>query len=97
MASCKALLLIFFVVFSSLSPCLDARRLLTMEEDRRGKKSIPALQASLVLSSLPKGTVPASAPSKKGHDTVVDEKLIARHLSAIDRILRSVPSPGVGH
>ncbi|KAL1555958.1 hypothetical protein AAHA92_11636 [Salvia divinorum] len=26
-----------------------------------------------------------------------DEKLIARHLAALDRILRSVPSPGVGH
>ncbi|CAI9782089.1 unnamed protein product [Fraxinus pennsylvanica] len=41
--------------------------------------------------------VPNSAPSKKGHDVTIDEKLIARHLAAMDRILRSVPSPGVGN
>ena len=97
MASHKALLLILFVVFSSFLPSLDARKLLDMEEDSHNKKSIPALEASLVLTALPKGTVPASAPSKKGHAMVVDEKLIARHLAVVDRILRSVPSPGVGH
>ncbi|KAJ9690744.1 hypothetical protein PVL29_013081 [Vitis rotundifolia] len=97
MASHKALLLILFVVFSSFLPSLDARKLLDMEEDSHNKKSIPALEASLVLTALPKGTVPASSPSKKGHDMVVDEKLIARHLAVVDRILRSVPSPGVGH
>lgn len=57
----------------------------------------PPSQDSLYLSSLPKGTVPNSAPTKKHHSFVVDEKLIARHLAALDRILRSVPSPGVGH
>ena len=82
-------------MFSSFFPSLDARKLLETKEE---KKSIPAaLEASLVLSALPKGTVPPSGPSKKGHDMVVDEKLIARHLAAVDRILRSVPSPGVGH
>lgn len=60
-------------------------------------KPTSSSQASLYLSSLPKGTVPASTPTKKGHSTIVNEKLFARHLAAIDRILRSVPSPGVGH
>ncbi|GMN43497.1 hypothetical protein TIFTF001_012702 [Ficus carica] len=52
-------------------------------------------KSSLFLSALPKGKVPSSAPSKKGHADVVSGKLIARHLR--DRSLRSVPSPGVGH
>ncbi|KAK6133543.1 hypothetical protein DH2020_032672 [Rehmannia glutinosa] len=60
-------------------------------------KTTPSLFDRLYLAALPKGKVPASAPSKKGHAVTIDEKLIARHLSAIDRILRSVPSPGVGH
>ncbi|KAK9064296.1 hypothetical protein SSX86_015676 [Deinandra increscens subsp. villosa] len=54
-------------------------------------------EMSLYLSALPKGTVQASAPSKKGYASITDEKLITRHLIAIDRILRSVPSPVVGH
>ncbi|KAF7803270.1 precursor of CEP14 [Senna tora] len=52
---------------------------------------------SLFLTALPKGTVPSSTPSRKGHAVVVDQKLIARHLIALDRLLRSVPSPGAGH
>ncbi|KAK4340615.1 hypothetical protein RND71_039116 [Anisodus tanguticus] len=35
--------------------------------------------------ALPKGTIPNSSPSKKGHS------------HTINRILKSVPSPGVGH
>ncbi|KAK2975170.1 hypothetical protein RJ640_017383 [Escallonia rubra] len=66
----------------------DARKLLNAQD-----KKAP----SLYLVSLPKGKVPASTPSKRGHATTIDQKLIARHLAAIDRILRSVPSPGVGH
>ena len=52
---------------------------------------------SLYLAALPKGKVPASTPSKRSHATTFDHSLIARHLAALDRILRSVPSPGVGH
>ncbi|KAH0699579.1 hypothetical protein KY284_013794 [Solanum tuberosum] len=71
---------------------MEARKLLNSRE----VKKIPNLR-SLYLNSLPKGRVPASTPSKKGHSYTTDEKLIARHLAAIDRSLRSVPSPGVGH
>uniref|UniRef100_A0A803N2S3 Uncharacterized protein n=1 Tax=Chenopodium quinoa TaxID=63459 RepID=A0A803N2S3_CHEQI len=65
------------------------------------KKTYSSLE-SLILPALPRGTNnPTSSPSK-GHSsttttTLNDEKLFARHLAAIDRILRSVPSPGVGH
>ncbi|KAG6419265.1 hypothetical protein SASPL_121481 [Salvia splendens] len=52
---------------------------------------------SLYLASLPKGNVPASTPSKRSHATTFDRNLIARHLAALNRILGSVPSPGVGH
>ncbi|CAO2823496.1 unnamed protein product [Amaranthus hypochondriacus] len=60
--------------------------------------------SSLVLSALPKGTTKRPSTPSKGHSsatptttTLGDEKLFARHLAALDRILWSVPSPGVGH
>ncbi|KAK9268095.1 hypothetical protein L1049_010534 [Liquidambar formosana] len=93
MARFGAMLLLFLVISASVVPSMDARKLLT----ENNKKTPSSSEDSLFFSSLPKGTVPASTPSKKGHDTVVDEKLIARHLASLDRILRSVPSPGVGH
>ncbi|KAK4787567.1 hypothetical protein SAY86_011400 [Trapa natans] len=65
------------------------------------EKNKAPLKPSSLLSSLPKGTIPYSSPSKKGHSLVVDEKLIARHLSSLSLngrlLITSVPSPGVGH
>ncbi|KAL7089183.1 hypothetical protein ACP275_13G173100 [Erythranthe tilingii] len=54
---------------------------------------------SLYLTALPKGNVPASTPTNKGHAATTDQKLTAlRHLAAVyNRILTSVPSPDVGH
>ncbi|KAL5989794.1 hypothetical protein ACLOJK_010688 [Asimina triloba] len=60
-------------------------------------KRFSSLDAGLFLSALPKGGVPPSSPSNKGHAVVVDEKLFTMHLTKMDRILTSVPSPGVGH
>ncbi|KAL8507167.1 hypothetical protein ACS0TY_017897 [Phlomoides rotata] len=88
--------LIFFVLlltFSTVISSTNGRKLLMNVR----RNNFPALDGSLFLSALPKGSVPASAPSKKGHAVIINEKLIARHLAALDRILRSVPSPGVGH
>ncbi|KAL1562625.1 hypothetical protein AAHA92_05188 [Salvia divinorum] len=86
-----SLLLLFSTIISSTS----ARKLLLVAERRRSQFS--AVDGSLYLAALPKGTVPNSAPTKRGHSNTIDEKLIARHLAAVDRILRSVPSPGMGH
>ncbi|KAJ1426158.1 hypothetical protein SESBI_10555 [Sesbania bispinosa] len=87
-------LLLFSVLFASFCSCLEGRKLVLGAE----KKIRPSSRDSLFLSALPKGTVPSSSPSKKGHAIVVDEKLIARHLISIDRVLLlSVPSPGAGH
>ncbi|OWM72984.1 precursor of CEP14 [Punica granatum] len=89
--------LMIFVVCSFLLSPSEGRKLLgAMKVD----KSKVTLNPSMLLSALPKGTVPSSAPSKKGHAVVVDEKLIARHLSSLEReraLLLSIPSPGVGH
>ncbi|CAK9152634.1 unnamed protein product, partial [Ilex paraguariensis] len=93
MARLSTLFLVSLLIFASFVPSLHARKLLDIKEKN---KMTPSLD-SLFRSSLPKGTVPSSTPSKKGHAVTVDEKLIARHLAAVDRILRSVPSPGVGH
>ncbi|KAL4369518.1 hypothetical protein GQ457_05G028240 [Hibiscus cannabinus] len=78
-------------------PQIEGRKLLINTAEIN--EHVPPLLASLVLNALPKGTVPAaSAPTKKGHSTTLDdEKLFARHLARIDRILQSVPSPGGGH
>ncbi|KAK8642037.1 hypothetical protein V6N13_011399 [Hibiscus sabdariffa] len=94
MARFSYLLIILLVISASFVPRMESRRLLNTGESN---KNVPSLFASLMLSALPKGTVPASVPSKKGHATLDNEKLFARHLARIDRILQSVPSPGAGH
>ncbi|TXG47657.1 hypothetical protein EZV62_026951 [Acer yangbiense] len=87
-------MLVFLVVFASVSPCMEARKLLN---NNNNNKKMGSSFASLFLNALPKGKVPASSPSKKTHATLDNEKLFVRHLASIDRILRSVPSPGIGH
>ncbi|KZV23741.1 hypothetical protein F511_33749 [Dorcoceras hygrometricum] len=90
----KALVVSIFLIslFTLVSSINGRKMLMDMEHSE-----VKTADARLYFTSLPKGVVPGSTPSKKGHATTIDEKLIARHLAAIDRILRSVPSPGVGH
>ncbi|KAE8708868.1 hypothetical protein F3Y22_tig00110332pilonHSYRG00429 [Hibiscus syriacus] len=98
MARFTSLILIFLVTLAaSFMPQMESRKLLLNTGE--SNENVPSLFASLLLNALPKGTVPAaSAPSKKGQSTTLDnEKLFTRHLSGIDRILQSVPSPGGGH
>lgn len=91
-------LMALLVVFASFVSDSQGRKLLVVEENKKLPSSpSSSMEESLFLNVLPKGTVPSSTPSKKGHAEVVDEKLVARHLIAIDRILQSFPSPGVGH
>lgn len=90
------MLLLLMLLFASLCSCLEARKLVLEKEKKKVNPS--SRRDSLFLSALPKGTVPPSSPSKKGHAMEVDEKLITRHLITLNRVLlRSVPSPGVGH
>ncbi|KAL6546474.1 hypothetical protein OROMI_022195 [Orobanche minor] len=90
----KAILLLIMWLFvcAALVPFINGRQLV-----EKNYVPPPPSADSLYMAALPKGTVPASTPSKKGHASTVDQKLIARHLAATDRILQSVPSPGVGH
>ncbi|XP_050368138.1 precursor of CEP14 [Argentina anserina] len=99
MARLSALAFVFLMVFAMVVSTLEGRRLLdTNEYEFKKKATSNSLDKSLFMSALPKGTVPASTPSKKGHTFVIDEKLIARrHLVGHDRFLQSVPSPGVGN
>ncbi|OMO65440.1 hypothetical protein COLO4_31233 [Corchorus olitorius] len=91
-------MMIFLVISASFLPLMESRKLLnTGDQQISNIKNVPSLFTSLFLNALPKGKVPASAPSKKGHATLENEKLFARHLAGIDRILQSVPSPGAGH
>lgn len=93
MARLSPLSIILLVIIASFMSTLEGRKLLNTVD----KETIPSVEGSLVVSALPKGTVTPSSPSKKSHGMVVNEQLFARHLAAIDRILRSVPSPGAGH
>ncbi|KAH7856794.1 hypothetical protein Vadar_005656 [Vaccinium darrowii] len=54
-------------------------------------------QERLYRNALPKGPILTSSPSNKGQAVAADKNHFHRHLAAIPRILRSVPSPGVGH
>ncbi|XAR59268.1 hypothetical protein NMG60_11015012 [Bertholletia excelsa] len=83
MARSSALLLFFFIVCA----LLDINKMST----------VTSTDGSLFLTALSKGTIPPFSPSNKVQSTFTDEKLAALHLATIDRILRSVPSPGVGH
>ncbi|XP_028764797.1 precursor of CEP14 [Neltuma alba] len=96
MARFFTFLLIFSVLSASFCSFSEARKLRVGGQRSRPIVTPPS-RDSLFLSALPKGTVPSSTPSKKGHAAVVDEKLVARHLIVMDRLLRSVPSPGAGH
>lgn len=97
MARLSTLAFAFLVlVFFSYVGSSEGRKFLVKREIMN-KERVLSSEGSLYLSALPKGGVPSSTPSKKGHAEVVNEKLIARHLITMDRNLQSVPSPGVGH
>ncbi|KAL6553286.1 hypothetical protein OROGR_007128 [Orobanche gracilis] len=95
MAQKNIVLLVFLLMSSILPSSSQGRKLLIKEQHNTAP---PTLFDRLYLVALPKGKVPPSAPGQKGHAVTIDEKLISRHLRAVDRILfRSVPSPGDGN
>ncbi|KAG5235091.1 precursor of CEP [Salix suchowensis] len=100
MARFGAVVFIFFFSFASFLSNTEGRKLLMStrapESNDWDRTSVGSL-ASHAPSALPKGRVTSSCPSKKGHATLDNEQIFARHLASIDRILRSVPSPGVGN
>ncbi|KAL6544876.1 hypothetical protein OROMI_023738 [Orobanche minor] len=90
MATKTLVFLAFLIMSSVLASSSHGRRLLMNEQ--HNKASI--LFDGFHLTPLPKGKLTASAPGKKGHAIIIDEKLISRHLRAVDGILfHSVPSP----
>ncbi|KAK4733146.1 hypothetical protein R3W88_007407 [Solanum pinnatisectum] len=76
-------LLLIFVPFITSTTQANRKLVLNLHELKKN----PNLEDMRLLYqiSLPKGTIPNSTPSKKGHS------------HTINRILKSVPSPGVGH
>ncbi|KAJ0102255.1 hypothetical protein Patl1_04876 [Pistacia atlantica] len=78
------LLAVFFALICIFAPSIEARKLLNMEK----REVVPSMKDSLVLGALPEG---------HAMDSDEHERLFVRHLTEIDRILQSVPSPGAGH
>ncbi|CAL1410434.1 unnamed protein product [Linum trigynum] len=87
-------LILLAVISASFLSNTEARKLMATSGGG-GAISLQALFQSLLLSALPKGT----SPSKKGESTTTFDNVekFQRHLVRMDRILGSVPSPGVGH
>ncbi|ESQ33943.1 hypothetical protein EUTSA_v10009585mg [Eutrema salsugineum] len=97
-------LLLVIAVIALASPLpVSSRKLLDMKKQesltvRKEEKShVPHVTKTTTLTALPKGKIPNSTPSKKGHAAISAVKLRSRRLSTVDRLLQSVPSPGVGH
>ncbi|KAI4371001.1 hypothetical protein MLD38_019282 [Melastoma candidum] len=87
--------LLILIVSASLATCVQGRKVLETSREETSVSS--SVDPRLFLDALPKGRIPVSSPSRKGYEATINEELIARHLASLDRILRSVPSPGVGH
>ncbi|XP_021773595.1 precursor of CEP13-like [Chenopodium quinoa] len=98
MARATAIILAFVLVgLTMFTPHIEAARMMFKET-----KKIPHFEASLLTNALPKGTILHSAPSDKGDDEVVLSNMKKLFMTMYrtsnrDRVLQSVPSPGVGH
>ncbi|KAL1212832.1 Precursor of CEP14 [Cardamine amara subsp. amara] len=97
------LFIVIAVIISVSASPVSSRKLLEMKKQenltvREEEKShVPHVTKTSTLTALPKGKIPTSTPSKKGHAAVFTVNLRSRHLSTVDRFLQAVPSPGVGH
>uniref|UniRef100_A0A1J3JNU2 Precursor of CEP14 n=1 Tax=Noccaea caerulescens TaxID=107243 RepID=A0A1J3JNU2_NOCCA len=97
------LFIVVTVIVLTSPSSVSSRKLLEMKKQenltvREEEKSrMPHVTKTTTLTALPKGKIPTSTPSKKGHAAISAEKLRSRQLSTVDRFLQSVPSPGVGH
>ncbi|KAF5181965.1 hypothetical protein FRX31_028448 [Thalictrum thalictroides] len=76
----------------SFLPCLDARKLMINNVEKKNADQVSSVSTLTVL-------VQPSPRSQNEHSTTVifDEEHFITHLAKIDRILESVPSPGAGH
>ncbi|KAG9129554.1 hypothetical protein Leryth_023901 [Lithospermum erythrorhizon] len=94
MVNKSAIVFMFLIIFVTLVSTIDARKLLEVDQQIKKEQVL-----SPDNKQPPTDRVFPSAPSKGSHTVVVtlNEDVIYRHLAAIDRILRSVPSPGVGN
>ncbi|GLU18054.1 hypothetical protein SLE2022_343760 [Rubroshorea leprosula] len=82
------LIIIFLFALIVHVPSSEARKIKVLSMERI--RGVSFLKDGLVQCDLPKGTTPPSGPSHSGrHAMATGER--------IDRILGSVPSPGVGH
>ncbi|KAG2303865.1 hypothetical protein Bca4012_062830 [Brassica carinata] len=97
------LFIVFAVIVVALPSPVSSRKLLEMKIQEKltvreeEKSHVPHVTNTTTLAALPKGKIPESTPSKKGHAAISAVKLRSRHLYTVDRFLQSVPSPGVGH
>ncbi|KAI3440031.1 uncharacterized protein J3R85_004185 [Psidium guajava] len=91
------LLMTLMIVFATFASSTEARKLLDRKEEKQKKNKVPLIYSSLIFSALPKGDIPGSAPSKKGHASPTNRKLLVTRLVRPSQFLRSIPSPGFGH
>ncbi|KAK3198620.1 hypothetical protein Dsin_022035 [Dipteronia sinensis] len=92
---CK-IALIFVLVTVFHIPSLEGRKVLNME-NKKDRPLVP--EHNLVPSHvLQNGPTPTPSPSSKSVPNAQNGRiLVTLHNAAIDRLLESVPSPGIGH
>lgn len=92
MASLSKIALTFLLVAIFYTSSLEGRKVLSMD-----KMNVPL---DVVENSVPPGLQKGSAmfsPSGESYKVAINEGLITLHIARDDRILKSVPSPGIGN
>jgi hypothetical protein len=83
MARLSTVPFIFFLILICHAQSFEARKFLSLQKNEN--------------PSLKDNTTPSYYRVSEGHAIVIDTGFIISHLSKIDRILRSAPSPGTGN
>lgn len=94
MACHNAVLLALMVLLACHAILMESRKVMKME----GKK-MASLEARLIMNALPKGNIPPSSPSDKGHDNGdnAGHGVSPSSPNHVDRNLQSTPSPAIGN
>ncbi|WOG98572.1 hypothetical protein DCAR_0417916 [Daucus carota subsp. sativus] len=90
------LIFIYLVLICCITPRTESRKTF---RNVMVATSVPKLDHKdpMVSSSLPKMTVPPSAPSGKTHAKNLVSRRLIGYFARIHRTMQSAPSPGVGH
>lgn len=88
------LLFVFFALIS-YTPSFEARKV--MREEKRDALHLEDSSTQILLPKDQYSSVLPPFPQEKGHAVATNVKLLTSTAVEIDRLLQSVPSPGIGN